>query len=478
MKKTFKFSLLLAMACIAAIESKATAVSPTSMVTKFIWYSQTNPTVLIIDPQSPYAFGASVSYDASVTNILSANLTGSFGTIPISKAVSFGNNTKGVGFSQYFQDKASLDSNYKGGTNKYIFAVKLPNATNYFTNQFNNEVYAPLPLITATSNCSWSPSGYIMAVDSSKPFTISWPGGANVSNMSTIVSIYGIGSFAGLETNFSGNSQFTFSTNLINQLPKGVVIPVCLLDWINTTSAPWGNAYNTYNRFSIFIPPSLIGSSPLTAIKKNTLTQTNTNNPVDFMPSIGSNGFYDGWDYSPYNFSVSSPLPCTFTNPTGKSFTNSYTGDSYQYSGGSMTKEQMDAAFPNGLYRFSTGQKLNLTGEAYPVAAKILSVNGVTPTWTNGMLMLNSISNNTISWSAYSNSISFAQGGLELLDLGCTDYSDLSGNFGTVTNIIICPAAGLGGGGVADKSDPSSWKSEGKRKLYTSCWLWCNYRDN
>jgi len=105
----------------------------------------------------------------------------------------------------------------------------------------------------------------------------------------------------------------------------------------------------------------------------------------------------------------------------------------------------MDASFPNGVYNFSTGQNLNLAGDAYPAAAKVLSVNGMIPTWTNGMLLLDSKSNNNIAWSAYSNSsISFVQGGLELIDVGCTDYSDLSGNFGSVTNIVLCPVAGLG----------------------------------
>jgi hypothetical protein len=283
-----------------------------------------------------------------------------------------------------------------------------------------------------------------MAVDSSKPFTISWPGGNNVANMSTILTINSIGNFTGLATNFSRVSQFTFTTNLINQLPKGVVIPIDISVGINPTRAPWGNWFATYNRFSIFIPPSLTVGNPFTAGKKNILTQTNNNNPIDFTPSIGANGLLGGWDYGPYSFGVSSPLPCSFTNPAGKAFTNRYNGDSYGYSGGAMTKVQMDSTFPNGLYSFSTGQKLNLASDAYPVAAKILSVNGVAPTWTNGMLMLNSGSSNTISWSTYSSRIPFVQGGIQYIDLSCTDYSDLSGNYGSVTNVTICPAAGLG----------------------------------
>ena len=448
MNKSISFSLLVALISILFWESNLFSVTPYAMVTKSIWYSQTNASDLIIDPQSPYEFSASVSYDSSVSNIVSASLSGPCGLIPLSKAVSFGNNTKGVGFDEYFKDKSSLDSNYNGGSNKYIFTVNFSNKTDYFTNQFNSEVYAPLPIITATNNCNWSPSGYIMAVDSSRQFTISWPGGASVSNMSTILSIYGIGDFSGLVTNFSSTPQFTFSTNLISQLPKGIVIPVHLLNWINPSSDPWGNAYNTYNRFSIFIPPSLVGEGPLTAVKKNTLTQTNNNNPVDFVPIIGPDGFYSGWDYGPYNFSVSSPLPCTFRNPSRTLFTTSYTSDSgyhYGYSSGAMTKDQMDTLFPNGVYGFSTGQMLNLSGDSYPSAPKVLRVNGGIPSWTNGMLLLDSTKNNTIAWSAYSNSsTAFARGGIEFVDLGSTDYSDLSGNFGSVTNVVLCPIAGMG----------------------------------
>jgi hypothetical protein len=446
MNKIFKVVLILiAIAWIAPCASNSFAATPYAMIIKFIWYSQTNPTALILDPVTPYEFSASVTYDKSVTNIVSAELLGPFGIVPMSKALSFGNNSTGVGYDQYFQDKASLDGIYKSGTNKYIFTVKFPNSTNYFTNQFNNEVYAPLPIITAANNCNWSPSGYIMPVDSSKPFTISWPGGANIANMSTIITINSIGNFTGLGTNFSNSAQFTFSTNLISQLPKGVVIPISISVGINPSIAPWGNGFATYNRFSIFIPPSLTEMTPFTAGKRNILVQTNNSDPLNFTPPVGSNGVYVMWDYSPYNFGVTSPLPCSFTNPAGKAFTNRYNGDSYGYSGGAMTKVQMDSTFPNGLYSFSTGQKLNLTGDNYPAAAKILSVNGVVPTWEKGMLLLNPTKNNTISWSAYSNSISFANAGLEFVDMSCTDYSDLSGNYGSFVNLVICPPAGLGG---------------------------------
>jgi hypothetical protein len=444
----------------AACESKVFAASPYAMITKNIWYSQTGPSVLILDPQTPYQFLASVTYDKSVSDIVSAELSGPFGTIPMSKALSFGNNSTGVDYDQYFQDKNSLDQTYKGGASKYIFTVTFPNKTNYFTNQFNNEVYAPLPLIATANNCNWSPAGYIMAVDPTKPFTISWPGGSYVANISVYLNINGIGNFTGLATSFSGSSQFTFSTDLISKLPKGVVIPVSISVGINPRVAPWGNGFATFNKFSIFIPPALTELAPFLAGKRNILTQTNNNNPTSFTPIIGPNGQYNRWDYSPYTFGVSSPLQCNFLTPTGTSLTTRYNGDSsYAYSGGAMTKAQIDAAFPNGLYRFSTGQNLNLTGESYPAAAKILLVNGKTPVWTNGMLQLNSAEENTISWSTYSSSSTFNDAGLETIDMSSVDYSDNSGNYGSFVSTIVCPQAGLGG------SSPQTTLVIGKGKL-------------
>jgi len=129
MNKISKYCLLITIVCIAVADSKLFAATPYAMITKSIWYSQKTPSDLIPDPVTPYQFLATVNYDKSVTDIVSAELSGPFGTVPMYKALSFANNSTGVIYEQYFQDKVSLDSTYKGGASEYIFTLKFPNKT-------------------------------------------------------------------------------------------------------------------------------------------------------------------------------------------------------------------------------------------------------------------------------------------------------------------------------------------------------------
>jgi hypothetical protein len=104
-------------------------------------------------------------------------------------------------------------------------------------------------------------------------------------------------------------------------------------------------------------------------------------------------------------------------------------------------------AGPNGTYKVSTGQSLQLTEDRYPSIPKVLSVNGRPPQWINGELILNAGQPNRITWAKFKAYASFKQCAYETYELNCTDYGNLSSG-GTITNASICPLIGLAGNNV------------------------------
>jgi hypothetical protein len=442
MKKHLPFVLAL----IALILGEAKSASASSIITntsisKSAWYFQngSNPSNLVLDPNQPYSVTASAECVQNLsTSIVSATLTLPSGTTPIFKALSMGDNTGGVIYTPYFLSTNDMNTFCPAGSNG-VFSINISGKTNYFTNVIGTDVFPPPPLILAVSNAVWTPQGYIMVQNPNIAFTISWPG---TNGLQSGLTIYSIGNFNGFSTNNTPNAtQFTFSTNLINQLPTGVVIPVKFNEW--TTQ---GN----FNSFAIFIPPSLFGSNPCTLFKQRSYEQTNASGLKEYNPQVAQKSdCYNIGNYGPYSFQVISPLPASFTTPAGTSIPLQVSSGGYSYCGGALTKLQLDSKFPSGTYTFATGQKLSLPSDCYPTAPQITSVNGKAPIWTNGMLQLTVNSSNNIVWSDFSGYAPFTQCGLEGVSFGSTDYTDWgnlsSDSGGGTTNFIICPAAGIGG---------------------------------
>ncbi|GEM_PF-1534323 len=417
------------------------AIITNTWISKAAWYNQngSNASNLVLDPSQPYSVTASAQCLQSLaTSIVSATLTLPSGTTPIFKALSMGSNTGGAIYTPYFLSINDMNTFCPAGS-KGVFSINISGQTNYFTNIIGADVFPPPPLISIVSNAVWTPQGYIMIQDPNKAFTISWPG---TSDLQSGLTIYSIGSFNGFSTNNTPNAtQFTFSTNLINQLPTGVVIPVKFNEW---------KTQGNFNSFAIFIPPSLFGSNPCTLFKQHSYEQTNVSALKEYNPQgAQKSDCYNIGNYGPYSFQVISPLPASFTPPTGTSIPLKVSSDGYSYSGGALTKLQLDSQFSNGTYTFSTGQKLLLPSDSYPIAPQITSVNGKAPIWTNGILQLAANSSNNIVWSVFSGYAPFTQCGLEIISFESTDYTDWgnlsSASGGGTTNFIICPAVGIGG---------------------------------
>ena len=452
----FLFALNIVSYCGTALGT-STPISPIySMITKSVYYTQIQSNQLVLDPVIPYEFKAWANYSTNLSApILNASLSGAFGSTQMEKAASLTTNTIGVMFAEYFTNKADMDSSF-ANNQVYSFNVAFATTTNKFANYFNTSItYAPTPIISTVSNCAWIGSGYIMVLDPSKPFTISWPG----NNVQSIISIESGGNsyptVQGFTTNLSGKNQFTFSTTLINSLPRGAIIPVSFEDWINPVNAPWGNSYNSFNSFGIFIPPTPFQGNPFVLGKTHVLMQTNST-PFDYSPNIGTHGTYYGIDYGPYSFTVTSPLPCSIILPNNKKIATVVNGSGYNFTSGGLTKSALDTVYPNGIYKISTGQSLMLSVDSYPTIPSVLEVNGQPAEWQNGYLLLRAGKSNTISWTGFSDDTTFQQCGFESYDLNCTDWGNLASG-GNVTNATICPALGLTGNNVTSITlEPSS----------------------
>jgi hypothetical protein len=99
----------------------------------------------------------------------------------------------------------------------------------------------------------------------------------------------------------------------------------------------------------------------------------------------------------------------TYTTVTGPDGTNTISsvangGGNYSYKSSAYdTQAALDTAYADGTYTFNpSGPSSSLTGDQYPSAPELTAVNGVTPTWSNGDLVLNPTIQNTFTWTAYS----------------------------------------------------------------------------
>lgn len=443
--KTILSTMLVFVGILSTMKATTGSVITNTWISKSARYSQngSNASNLVLDPQQPYNLLAwAQCAQNQATSIVSATLTLPGGSVQMFKALSLGSNTRGTIFSEFFTNASDMNALCPAGSNA-IFNINILGKITSFTNVMGADIYPLAPLISCDSNGIWSSQGYITIQDPKKPFTISWPPALGLQSG---ITIYGFESFGGFQINNLSSNTFTFSTDLINQLPTGVVIPVLLNDWIG------GAGGACFNNFAIFIPPTLFDGNPLTAFKTHTLLQTNRKSIIEYVPQVTPKGDYYGLGYGPYTFNVESPLSNSFTPPSNITYANRSHSGGYGYYSGAMSKSELDSQFANGNYTFSSGQILALTGDRYPntnTPPQILTVNGKVPVWTNGMLRLSAGSPNNIVWSAFSGYSSFANCGLETIQFspsGFADWGNISSSSGGgETNITICPAAGIGG---------------------------------
>lgn len=437
---TPSFLQLALSALVFSATADAGSVITNTWISKSAWYTQTGPAPsnLVLEPSQPYSVVAVAECDKSAaTNLTSASLNADLKSIPMFKALSLGENTRGFIYQAYFKEKQAMDIAFPSGSNT-VMAVSIQGNTNYYTNTVGADVYPPAPLISIVSNGIWSPQGYIVVLDPRQPLEISWPSEANQSSSITMYSIDG---FTGFETNLP-NATFSLAPNLIGKLPENTIVPVLLSTW---------TIQGTFNSFAIFVPPTPWAGKPSILFKERSLLQTGASTMGDYIPPGFAASDYYNAGYGPYRLTLSSPIQASFASPTGSSYETKpgLQAGGYSYDSGPLTASSMQKQFPNGTYVYSTGQRLSLLGDLYPTAPRIISVNGKMPVWTNGMLRLEAGKPNSLKWSAFAGHASFAKCGIEDVSFASACYADW-GNFTSQsgrssTNFTVCPAAGIGG---------------------------------
>lgn len=418
----------------------AESIITNSWISKSAWYTQNGPNLsnLVLEPSQPYSISAVAACDKrDATKLTSASLKIGSVSIPMFKALSLGANARGVIYQANFKDKQAMDSVFPSGS-KAIVAVNVNGSTSYYTNNVGADIYPPAPLISIVSNGVWSAQGYIILIDPTKPLTISWP---SAKDLSSSITMYAFGKFAGFEANLT-KSIFSFDPNLISQLPEGRIVPVLLYT---------GSKQNAFNSFAIFVPPTPWAEAPSILFKQRSFVQTGLSITKDYIPPGSAASDYYNCGYGPYNLTLSSPTPVSFTTPSGVRYETKIglQAGGYSYDSGPLTAAAFQAKFPNGTYVYSTGQRLSLNDDLYPATPRIVSVNGKKPLWTNGMLQLDAATPNTITWSSFVGHAPFAHCGIVDVNFASACFTDW-GNYMSPsgrgsTNVTICPVAGIGG---------------------------------
>ena len=397
----------------------------------FVWigkqlqYVQSSAAAPQADPQEPYSLGSGVARTSGVTTALlsSSTLTpppGCMGT------ACYCPGSDGLGLSARFTTKAALDAAY--GTGTYIATIQTSSPNTYSAAiPLGADNYPAVPQITGVTNATWN-GGALVISDYTKDVTITWnnPNGANTWFQVGGTNVTSPGNTPATSLTIPGrslqnNSAFQASIQLSNTSWSGS--PVSGVPGIGASAF-----YQVTVQFFILTGTGSAAESPAEylLLKNHVLQQTSNNAPAD-LPSTSGNG-----DPAPFSLTCHTPLAGTVSGPASTSLPLTFcVGSNLTYrfsSGGVGSLANLNSAYPNGSYTFPGGASVNLTGDAYPAAAQVISVNGTTPVWdAQGELVLDPAIDNTIAWSPVTVS-DFATMGHESIEFS----NDNDWNFNTI----------------------------------------------
>ena len=382
-------------------------------IQKEVNYDQSSASTPTLDPVSPYQFFSNINPGTSGASFTAATAltppTGSTGLVYYMTGEmngAFGStNANGLYFSENFTSKAALDAAFPSGTGTYNFAVKTTTPNSY-TDQmsFGSDNYGAIPQITNVTNATWV-GGYLVVTDITKPVVFTW----NTPNAFFYMwnGNYNSGSYPGTSTTFTlpansltNNTYNVASIIISNTNGAGYTNS-------NTITSAYGEASFTSQNTFIIQAGTPTGLQTMYTVEKiHFLLQTGNGAPVNATGD--NNDYYSGGDYAPYSLWIIGHQSGSIAGPQSTSFPlapetdngNKNQGD-FEYLSGSMSSQAaLDAAYPDGSYTFPGGTTVSLTGDGYPTAPQILTVNGATPVWNaQGQLVLNPAVQNIISWS-------------------------------------------------------------------------------
>jgi uncharacterized repeat protein (TIGR03803 family) len=387
-------------------------------IEKSVNYVQSGATNVVLQAEGPYQFSANVQGDSGpqlLSRSTVAPPTGSTGSIFFQA-----DSVNGLNFDQDFITKSAMDSTFASGTaaNPYAFTIQTSTPSTYIklpTFLGPDGYPTVIPQLTTVTNATWT-NGYLEIIDPTQPTTFNW----NVFNSASGNINFNINNL-NVGQGFTANGTNTSFTVPANTFSSNTAY-VGELDFSNSPTIPgafpgiFGGAdFANRVQFGIQVGTVPSGTSRYTVSKSHVLVQTANTAPVN------SSGDRGGYDASPYEFHLDSPVAGTDTGPNSKTYPlvyNPYGGDNdtgnFEFSSGAVASQAtLDSTYANGNYTMVNGTTVALTGSVYPNVPQVMSVNGGTPVWNAlGQLVLDPTVANTITWTAFNEAAStFATNG-------------------------------------------------------------------
>jgi len=361
-------------------------------IQKQITYDQTSSSAPTLDPEMPYMFTSYVQTGTMGSLLSSSTLTPAAGS---TGAATYQCGSNGLQLQQNFTTKALLDAAYTAGTYSLTIQTSTPNTYNgQLTLGADN--YPAIPQITGVTNATWT-GGALKVTDYTKDVTIAW---YNPSSAGCHFQVNNTGIYS---DNITITTSFTIPGNSLQNntayqasIQLGNIGTASSIPGVTTNGTP---AYQTQVQFNILTGTATASSLPsmYLLVKNHTLLQTSNSPPVDCLNTMPYS------DPAPYSLTVQSAATGSVMGPATLSLGYQADGSNSEYrflSSPLTSLASLNSAYPDGTYTFPGSIALALTGDAYPAATQVLTVNGGTPVWDAiGELALDPTIDNTITWT-------------------------------------------------------------------------------
>jgi hypothetical protein len=276
-------------------------------------------------------------------------------------------------------------------TGNYTLIVQTDSGKLTKTTKFYAPEFPTAPRVNTGNNAIWL-NNYFCVVDGTKSCTISWaPPDQPIDNIDIQLADYKYKEF--YSKNISKNStSFAIPLSALNSMPEEKIYATISFNSDSKINAAIRTTVDFYKQ---------IITTPFQFIITHSFIQSN-NSTISEHGGKSSIFYYD---YGPYNVIIYGGRGGIVNGPNKTTFSltpGSPVGAAYN-SGPIQNKSELNKKFPEGTYSIGK-QSATLTGYAFPNAGspiKITSVNGKTPRWSNGKLILNPKIKNIISWTPF-----------------------------------------------------------------------------
>jgi hypothetical protein len=361
-------------------------------------YHQQGDNLPFLDSTHPYAVGSGCEIEGG--NIINATLVNPYG---INNTYIICNLNNGNIFTS-FKSLNALQQFFPNGNYTLNVSTTSGNITSIIKNESgrfpsppriqsgNNTVWINnfLVLINRTNSCAFS---WVLPSDELYNININLNNGDFVQDLS------------------ASTTSFVLDKSVIDKLPNNEPIS-CLVQFCAKTGSCVSTDFYLYK-----IDLDDIGIFKI--VKNHAFIQTDNTDPKEWGTQ-GSTEFFS--DYGPYSFTMEATRSGSVIDPKGKnlSLDFKYPNQSIYNSGPISSKDELNRLFPDGNYKLGN-QTATLSGSRYPnngLPIKILYVNGKSPTWINGKLVLNPKIKNLIKWTPFNiTSKDFANKGIIEFDI-------------------------------------------------------------